>query len=165
MLYTNELFMKKLKTSVLFLIFSGAIHAQETTLSVGNDASGPGGTVNYSVGQIVYTTHSGTNGSSAQGVQQPFEIMTVAGIDIKEIQLELSAYPNPATHALTLKIENYALENLTFQLTDLAGKMISSGDIKTLLTQIPVDHLPAASYFLTVRNEGQLIKNFKIIKN
>lgn len=157
--------MKKLKTSVLFLIFSGAIHAQESTLSAGNNAGGPGGTVNYSVGQVVYTTYSGTNGSSAQGVQQPFEIMTVVGIGIREIQLELSAYPNPATHSLTLKIENDVLRNMTFQLTDITGKLISSGDVTETLTQIPVDQLPAASYFLLINSEGQLIKNFKIIKN
>lgn len=157
--------MKKLKASVLFLIFSGAIHAQEATLSAGNNASGQGGTVNYSVGQIAYTTHSGINGSSAQGVQQPFEIMAVVGVEIKEIQLELSVYPNPTAHFLTLKIGNYTQENLSFQLTDLEGKLISSDLITKDLTQIPMNQLPAAGYFLAVNAGGQLIKNFKIIKN
>lgn len=157
--------MKKLKASALFLIFSGAIHAQEAALSAGNNASGQGGTVNYSVGQIAYTTHSGINGSLAQGVQQPFEIMAVVGIEIKEIQLELSVYPNPTAHFLTLKIGNYAQENLSFQLTDLEGKLISSDLITSDLTQIPMNQLPAAGYFLAVNAGGQLIKNFKIIKN
>lgn len=157
--------MKKLKTSILFLIFNGALHAQETTLSAGNDAGGSGGTVNYSIGQIVYTTHSGVNGSAAQGVQQPFEIMVVAGIDVKEIQLGLSAYPNPATHSLTLKVENYEQKNLIFQLTDAAGKLISTDRITSELTQIQVDQLPHAAYFLSVKSGDQIIKTFKIIKN
>ena len=157
--------MKKLKASVLFLIFNGAIHAQEATISAGNDASSSSGTVHYSIGQIAYTTNSGINGSSAQGVQQPFEIMIVVGIEIKDIQLELSAYPNPATHFLTLKVENYAQENLTFQLTDMEGKLISSDFITSELTQIPMSQLPVASYFLTINGGNQLIKNFKIIKH
>lgn len=157
--------MKKIKASVLFLILNGAIHAQETTLSAGNDASSASGTVHYSIGQITYTTHSGINGSSAQGVQQPFEIMAIVGIELKDIQLELSAYPNPAINSLTLKVENYVQEKLTFQLTDVAGKLISSNHITSELTQIPMNELPAASYFLIVSNEDQLIKNFKIIKN
>lgn len=156
--------MRKLKASVLFLIFNGAIHAQEVTLSAGNDASGTGGTVHYSIGQVAYTTHSGINGSSAQGVQQPFEIMTVVGIEIKEIQLELSAYPNPTTHFLTLKVENYTQENLDFLLTDVEGRLISSDAITSELTQITMHQLPAANYFLTVNKGDQLIKNFKIIK-
>lgn len=157
--------MKKIKASVLFLIFNGAIHAQETTLSTGNDASGSGGTVHYSIGQVVYTTHSGVNGSSAQGVQQPFEIMVFAGLEIKDIQLELSAYPNPTTDFLTLKVGNYSKENLSFQLTDIGGKLISSDRVSNELTQIEMDQLPVASYFLTVKDGDQLIKNFKIIKH
>lgn len=156
--------MKKLKASVLFLIFNGAIHAQEATLSAGNDASSPTGTVNYSIGQITYTTSTGINGSVAQGVQQPFEIMAVVGIDVKEIQLELSAYPNPTTHFLTLKVENHTQKNLTFRLTDMEGKLISSDRVAGELTQIPMNQLPAANYFLTVNDGDQLIKNFKIIK-
>lgn len=157
--------MNKLKASVLFLIFNGAIHAQETTLSAGNDASGSGGIVNYSIGQIAYTTHFGINGSSAQGVQQPFEIMTVVGVEIKEIQLELSVFPNPTTHFLTLKIENYDQEKLSFQLTDLNGKLISSEFVTNQLTQIPMEYLPASSYLLMVKNGDEFIKNFKIIKH
>lgn len=157
--------MKKLKTSVLFLMFNGAIIAQENTLSAGNDASGPSGTVHYSIGQIAYMTNSGINGSSTQGVQQPFEIMTVVGIEIKEIHLELSAYPNPATHFLMLKVENYAQENLAFQLTDMEGKLISSGLITNELTQISMSQLPVSNYFLTINDGNQLLKNFKIIKH
>jgi hypothetical protein len=39
----------------------------------GGEATGSGGSVSYSVGQVVYTTNTGINGSVAQGVQQPYE--------------------------------------------------------------------------------------------
>ena len=55
---------KKVKFIVVFLMLFSmlGLKAQETTDASGGEASGSGGTVSYSVGQIVYTTSSGTNG-------------------------------------------------------------------------------------------------------
>ena len=66
---------KKIITSVVFLLLGlGGLHAQENTTAAGGEATGSGGTASYSVGQVVYTTVTGTNGSVAQGVQHPYEI-------------------------------------------------------------------------------------------
>ncbi|MGC8754863.1 MAG: hypothetical protein ACP5QJ_07625, partial [Thermosulfidibacteraceae bacterium] len=74
---------KKLKLSAVLLLGLGltGLQAQESVNATGGNASGNGGTVAYSVGQVVYTTNTGTNGSVAQGVQQPFEISVVSGIE------------------------------------------------------------------------------------
>jgi hypothetical protein len=58
-----------------------AMYAQDTTPASGGNATGTGGSVSYTIGQIVYTTNSGTNGSLSQGVQQPYEISLVTGIE------------------------------------------------------------------------------------
>ena len=71
--------------------------AQQANPAAGGDATGSGGSVAYSVGQIVYTTHTGTTGSVAQGVQQPYEISVVLGIENSLIDLDINAYPNPTT--------------------------------------------------------------------
>ena len=107
---------KKVKISVLLLGLGLTAQAQQATTATGSDASGSGGTVAYSVGQIVYTTNTGTNGSVAQGVQQPYEISIVLGIDNHTINLELTAYPNPTTNFLTLNVGNAELSTLNFQL-------------------------------------------------
>ena len=62
------------------LLWAGLAQAQESVNAYGGDAKGSGGTVAYSVGQIVYTTHTGATGSVAQGVQQAYEISVVTGI-------------------------------------------------------------------------------------
>ena len=80
---------KKVKLSVLFLGLGLTAQAQQATTATGGNASGSGGTVAYSVGQIFYTTNTGTTGSEAQGVQQPYEISIVLGIDNHSINLEL----------------------------------------------------------------------------
>lgn len=42
------------------LLWAGLAKAQESTNASGGDATGSGGTVAYSVGEIVYTTNAGS---------------------------------------------------------------------------------------------------------
>ncbi|MDX9883208.1 MAG: hypothetical protein RBS73_14190 [Prolixibacteraceae bacterium] len=99
--------MKKLQLCISFLFIAGffAARAQESVTVSGGGASGNDGSVSYSVGQIVYTTHTGSTVSLAQGVQQPYEISVVTGLnDVSDIQLDLSAYPNPTVDVLRLRM-------------------------------------------------------------
>ena len=66
----------KIKKLLIATLLLGAFQtqAQEAVATAGGDASGTNGNVSYTVGQVVYTTNTGTTGSVAQGVQQPFEI-------------------------------------------------------------------------------------------
>ena len=155
---------KKVKISVLLLGLGLTSQAQATT-ATGGDASGSGGAVAYSVGQIVYTTNTGTTGSVAQGVQQPYEISIVLGIEDNSINLGLSAYPNPTTNYLTLNVGNFELSTLNFQLYDISGKLIERRKIISISETIAMENLPTATYFLKVSNNNNEVKTFKIIKN
>ncbi|PHR71933.1 MAG: hypothetical protein COA67_05610 [Lutibacter sp.] len=151
-------------TSIAFLLLGlGGLHAQESPIATGGEATGTGGTASYSVGQVVYTTATGTNGSVAQGVQQPYEISTTLGINETSINLEMSVYPNPTTDYLTLKVEKTG--GLTFQLYDLQGKVITNKKVNSATTTVAMENLPTATYFLNVVKNNQIIKTFKIIKN
>jgi hypothetical protein len=165
--------MKSLKKSIIIsLLFFSAnvIMAQETIPASGGNASGSGGTVSYTVGQVVYTTNTGTNGSLAQGVQQPYEISVVTGIENSmKINLSCTAYPNPATTHLTLKTENTENENLSYQLYDISGKLLENKKVLTNETTIYMEHRPVATYLLKVFQTNQTsspteIKTFKIVK-
>ena len=156
---------KKIKLSVLLLGLGLSAQCQQTATATGGNASGIGGTISYSVGQIVYTTYTGSNGSVAQGVQQPYEISIVQGIEENSIQLELTAYPNPTTNYLTLNVGNFQLSTLSFQLYDISGKLIESRKIISSSETIAMENLPTATYFLKVNNNNNEVKIFKIIKN
>lgn len=155
------------KTVVLLLLYFGIItaKAQQATTAAGGNATGSGGSVAFSVGQIVYTTNTGTTGSVAQGVQQPYEISIVLGIEDNLINLDMQAYPNPTTNYLQLVIGSENIHNLTYQLFDIAGKVIENKKITKSIEIIHMENLPSASYFLTVTNNIKEIKTFKIIKN
>jgi len=159
---------KKVKLIYVFLFGIGifAIQAQETTLTSGSNVSGSGGSVSYSVGQVVYTTNTGTSGSVAQGVQQPFEISVVTGIEEnKDITLQCNAYPNPTSDFLILKMENYILESCNYQLYDVNGKLLENKRIEGNETSIDMLNLVPATYFLKVIQNEKEVKTFKIIKN
>ena len=156
---------KKVKLSVLLLGLGLTTNAQEVTTTTGGNASGSGGTVTYSVGQIVYATNTGTNGSVAQGVQQTYEISIVLGIEDNSIKLELTAYPNPTTNYLTLNVGKAELSILNFQLYDMGGKLIESNKITSTTETIRMENLPSSTYFLKVTNNNKEVKSFKIIKN
>ena len=130
----------------------------------GGDATGSGGSVAYSVGQIVYTTSTGTTGSVAQGVEQAYEIYSF-GIKETTLNISLSVFPNPTSDFLTLKVEDYNNEALSYNLIDEQGKLILSAQITNQETQVAMSTLARGSYFINIVQANKKIQTFKIIKN
>ena len=159
---------KRLKLSVVLLLGLGltGLQAQESINSTGGNASGGGGTVSYSIGQVVYTTNTSVAyGSVAQGVQQPFEISVITAIkQAQDITLVCSVYPNPASDFLTLKVDNYDAESLSYKLFDANGKLLESKIVTGNITIISMANLLPSLYFLKVIDNQKEIKTFKIIK-
>jgi len=153
----------KLTLLVSLCMSAGSIYGQESPNATGGDATGSGGTVAYSIGQVAYTYESGTNGNSNQGVQQPFEIYTV-GINEEDIAISLTAFPNPTTDILTLQFDEFTTQNASFQLADQAGKIIQEKNISNLSTSLDLSNEVSGIYYLSINSESKNIKTFKIIK-
>lgn len=164
---------RKLKALGILILLTftfslSTVSAQESINATGGNASGSGGSASYSVGQVVYATNTGANGSVAQGVQQPYEISVVTGIEIEEgigINLSFTAYPNPTTDYLTLHIEGFEISNLSYQLYDMEGKLCQNEKITGNQTNIVMSNLVVATYFVKIIQGNKEIKTFKIIKN
>ena len=159
---------KKVKLNAVLLLGLGltGLQAQEAIPASGGNASGSGGSLSYSVGQVVYTTNTGTNGSVAQSVQQPFEISVVTGLEEAIcINLNLYAYPNPTTDFLNLKVEKYKTANLSYQLYDMNGKLFENKKVEDNETTISMENFFPGTYFLKVIDNNKEVKTFKIIKN
>lgn len=151
---------------ILFsLICFDSLNAQSTINSAGSDAAGSGGTVAYSVGQLVYTCNTGISGTIVQGVQHAFEIVTV-GIEDTNHNISLDVYPNPTSDTLMIKVNLYNNEKLSYRLLDNHGKQLVYGQVSEENTQIDVKSLPPATYYLNIVNqENKKVQLFKIIKN
>lgn len=156
-----------LTISLLWVVF---VQAQTSTNASGVETSGINGSVNYTIGQVVYSTHSTTNMNVTEGVQQPYEISETIGIEDKDLTLlSISAFPNPTANFLKLKIDDSAtssLKEMKYELFDINGKLIKQEiiqeGIKTFL--IDMSNCTSSTYLLRILNENKSIKEFKIIK-
>lgn len=155
----------KLSAGLLFGLGLTVLQAQTSINATGGNASGSGGFVSYSVGQVFYQTHSNTNGSIVAGVQQLYEISTVTAIEeTTGISLFVSAYPNPTTDYLTLTVKDYEFSNLIFQLFDMKGNLLHSEKITGCNTSIAMGNFLPDMYFVELIKKNRDIKSFKIIK-
>jgi len=163
----------RLKTSIDYLkicallLFSSALtvlQAQNSINTTGKTASDIGGTVSWSVGQIVYKMHSGPDGSVAEGVQHPYEISVVDGIE-SAIDLQLTVYPNPTFENIEIEAKNYNVQSLRYRLYNMNGLLLKTEKIIGSRAKISMQHYLPATYLLIVFNENRALKTYKIIKH
>lgn len=151
----------------VLVIISMAINAdaQSSPVAAGNEGTGTGGTVSYSIGQIDYITAQGSGGIMTEGVQQPYEIYTIVGVGEVEVSLNMAVFPNPVRDLLNLQIDRFNNENMSFKLYSLEGNLVMDQKITTKQTQLDLSGLALSTYLLQVLTDGKEIKTFKIIKN
>ncbi len=156
---------KNILTAIAFFaVFT--IHAQETIVASGGDATGISGSSSYSIGQSVYSTISSENISVSQGVQNAYEILEIVNEkDAIASQLQFTAYPNPTTDMVYLKTENIGTSILLYQLYSLSGQLLSNDTFTENTASITMKNFPHGTYFLKVISNEKTIKTFKIIKN
>ncbi len=148
-----------------FILSMSISSAQEVIPASGGNAEGSGGSVSYSVGQMFYMTHEGSTGSVNEGAQQPYEISAITGIiETAGIDLVLSAFPNPVTDFLILRVDQYNPENLSYQLFDINGRLIQIGHVIGNETIIDMTGSIPAVYLLKVLDKEKEIKTFRILK-
>ncbi len=141
--------------------------AQETTSAAGGNINSPGGAISFTVGQVTNLYLSQSDGSVAQGVQQPYEIFVVTGIaEAKGISLDLQVYPNPVQDFLKLKIQDLNTENLVWKIHDANGKLLNTDRVSGAETSISMANYTSGVYLFSVLNKDNLqYKTFQIIKN
>lgn len=155
---------KHLKTIVLatLLLVSLGLHAQVSLNTAGGNAASAGGSISYTIGQMAFHAESGPDGSSTQGVQQPYEILVLSVSEESE-NISLSIYPNPSTDYLHLT-STEEISNLSYQLFDINGRLLKSERINGNQTDINMQSLVSATYFIKINQGNKTIKTYKIIK-
>jgi hypothetical protein len=155
--------MKKMTLVAGLLLATQLMYSQQSIPATGGDATGSGGSSSYTVGQLVYTTSTGS-GTVIQGVQQSIELFTLSNPELTTVNLSAVIYPNPTSDYVMLKISDTALYNLSYHLVDINGKAISNGSLTNGDTQINMQQLAVGMYILKVSQNNQELKTFKIIK-
>ncbi|MES2396503.1 MAG: T9SS type A sorting domain-containing protein [Bacteroidota bacterium] len=159
--------MKKTKKHFLIFIFLfcvvSAFRAQQGMVASGGDDIGVGGYMSLSVGQIDYLTVTGSGEVfTTEGLQQPYEILTIEETENNAI---ISVYPNLSSDFVFLSILNMNIENMTYALYDVQGKLIEKQKVVVNQTSISLIDFANAIYLIRVFNNDNEVKSFKIIKN
>ena len=160
------------KQSFLLTLFLGGmaflVHSQNAIVPVGGDAQNNNGSVNFTVGQIAVQTSTNTTGNVtvAEGVQQPYEIMTVGVDEYPQIILNAEVYPNPTDNLAQLHLNGFEIptNGLSARLYDGTGKVLQNLTINNDLTTFQIGHYATGTYFLELRNGNQLLKTFKVVR-
>ena len=159
------------KSSAMLIAFSlfgfgSSVFSQNAIPASGGNASGAGGSVSYSIGQVVYKLNAGTNGSVSQGVQQPYEISVVtSNKGTENIQLEIAVFPNPVRDNLTLRIIGDIPLQCVANVYDMNGSILITKKIDGNETSVSMDDFLPGTYFLKVAQGNKEVKTFKIVKN
>lgn len=146
-----------------FALFAAiAATAQQAVPASGGNASGSGGSVSFTVGQVAYTEASGSGGSATQGVQHAYEIFEL-GADAVFADVSLTAYPNPTQDYLMLHIGS-VLESLRYGIFDANGRNVTGGTISLADTSIDLSAMAKGIYILKLMSKNNTVHSFKIIK-
>lgn len=161
--------MKKVFSTIsLILLAVMSLSAQSALVGTGGEASGSGGSVSYSVGQIAVQSNSDGSTSISEGVQQPYEIQTIGIDNYPGITLNAVVYPNPTQGNLQLAISNEALgvtnEQWEVKVFDAIGKYLLSKQIEGVTTPLDLSLYATGTYYVKVCNGKDVMKTFKVVK-
>lgn len=157
--------MKNITLIMALFCATQLVNAQEIIPVSGGEATGAGGSVSYTIGQLVYTNPTTTSGSLNQGIQQSIEFVSLSNPELTALTLKAVTYPNPTTESITLALTDANLTGLSYVMVDLLGRLVNKGTVVTSETQITMRNLPIGVYILRVQQNHQALKTFKIIKN
>ncbi len=149
----------------LFAAFCFSVQAQSDVNAAGGEATGSGGSVSYSIGQVFDQTNTSEDGSVSEGVQQPFEILATGVEDIEKFIQAFSVYPNPVKQLLYLQKKLDDGIETSYRLIDLKGKVLETGKLDGELQSIDMQKYASSAYILEIIQPKKKPQTIKIIKH
>jgi hypothetical protein len=146
---------------VLFSFFASlAVSAQEVVTTQGDSYSNTSANIDFTIGEVIIAT--GTDGTNdiTQGFHQTN--WNFLGVEDFAPNYEAIIFPNPTADVLNIKTSMF--ENVTYTLYDAQGKLVMQDILSEEQTPIQVSHLAPGAYSITLNNETQNLKTFKLIK-
>ena len=151
----------KRTTFLLFSLFATiTASAQEVVSTQGDSYSTASANIDFTIGEVVINT--GTDGTNdlTQGFHQTN--WNFLGVENHAPNYEAIIFPNPTEDVLNIRTSTF--ENVTYTLYDAQGKLVMQDILSAEQTPIQVSQLAPGSYSLTLNNQTQNLKTFKLIK-
>lgn len=156
-----------MKTLIIFFIsfISGiAVTAQEVIASGGGSGIIPGYQVDWTLGEPVIETFTGSTHILTQGMHQSkllvtgFQEIPIPGLDVR-------VFPNPAKDFLMIEIVQAGNDHFQYGLFDMKGTKMVIKKMKSNQEEVDMSHYVSGTYLLKVLNsDGKHLKSYKIFK-
>jgi hypothetical protein len=152
--------MKKNTLLVFTLLISVCATAQEVVSTQGDSYSNASANIDFTIGEVVINT--GTDGTNdlTQGFHQTN--WNFVGLEDHAPSYEATIFPNPTSEVLNIRTSTF--ENVTYTLYDAQGKLVLQNVLSAEQTPIQVSQLAPGNYSITLTNQTQNLKTFKLIK-
>lgn len=151
---------KKTLFSFLFIV-GGYAFGQEVVASQGGSFTNAQGSIDYTIGEPIIATVSSGSNDLTQGFHQTN--WNFLGLDDFAPDFEIGVYPNPTQDELNIK--SSSSEGLSFIMSDAQGKHVLNDQLNGELTTFKVGHLAPGTYNLTINQNGEMLKNFRLVKH
>ena len=151
-----------LKNTLLFflLLTSVCVSAQEVVATQGDSYTNSSGSIDFTIGEVVINTGSDGSNDLTQGFHQTN--WNFVSIEDHVPSYEATIFPNPTSDVLNIRTSTF--ENVTYTLYDALGKLVIQDKLSSVQTPIQVNQLAPGAYSLTLNNDAQKLKTFRLIK-
>ena len=156
----NLLLMKR-NTQLLFTLFASiSVSAQEVVATQGDSYSNASANIDFTIGEMIIDTETDGNNDLTQGFHQTN--WKFVGLEDFAPNYEATIFPNPTEDVLNIRTSKF--EKVMYTLYDAQGKLVMHNILSGEQTPILFGQLAPGSYSLTLNNETQNLKTFKLIK-
>ena len=133
---------------------------QDVVSTQGDSYTNASGSIDFTIGEVVINTVTDGTNDLTQGFHQTN--WNFLGVEDFAPNYEAIIFPNPTEDVLNIRTS--AFENVTYTLYDAQGKLVMQDKLSVEQTPIQVSQLAPGSYSITLNNETQILKTFKLIK-
>ena len=147
--------------SLSILLIPFGTNAQQVISSGGEYFENSTVSISWTLGEPVTETISNGTNILTQGFQQT-KLSASEIFTLNSEVYNISLFPNPTLNIVNLKISDF--NNLTYNISEVNGKLLKERKIISENTEISFAKLPAAVYLLKVFNNKEIIKVFQIVK-
>jgi hypothetical protein len=152
--------MKKNTIMLFSLLTTLSVSAQEVIATQGDSYSNASANIDFTIGEVVINTGTDGNNDLTQGFHQTN--WNFLGVEDFAPNYEAIIFPNPTEDVLNIRTSTF--ENVTYTLYDAQGKLVMQNILSAEQTPIQVSQLAPGVYLLTLNNQTQNLKTFKLIK-
>jgi hypothetical protein len=161
---------KRIECLLIILNCCGLCQAQQVISSSGDHSVNGTAQLSWAAGEPVISTLSSVSNILTQGMHQG-KLLINAVEELVLPGLEISAFPNPASEVVNLKVAylpttrpDIRRMEISYQLFDMNGKVLVEKQIKSTETVIWMNSYAPSTYFLKVMIDKKSVKTFKITK-